>query len=100
MEKPEVKIPDLGLPGPLSLARIPILDLNGLTPFQALHGNTFELVMQGTRASAMFKADEKFYKIAEQFSRNEPVNILDFLNCQRQIRAMLLSLKAQQGGSR
>lgn len=79
--------------------KIPILDLSGLTPFQALHGNTFELVMQGTRASAMFKADDTFYKIAEKFSRNEPVSILDFLNHQRQIRAMLLSMKAQNGGA-
>lgn len=78
--------------------KIPVLDLSGLTPFQALLGNTFELVMQGTRASAMFKADDTFYKIAEKFSRNEPVNVLDFLNQQRQIRAMLMSLKAQNGG--
>lgn len=73
--------------------RIPILDLSGFTPFQALHGNTFELVMQGTRVTAMFEANELFYRLAERFNNNEPVPILDLLNCQRQIKAKMTALK-------
>lgn len=78
-----------------ALVRIPILDLSGFTPFQALHGNSFELSMNGSRGTAMFEPTPEFYRIAELFNNNSPVNVLDFLNHQRQIKAMLMSRRHQ-----
>jgi hypothetical protein len=73
--------------------KIPILDLAGLTPFQRLHGNLCELTLQGTRVVALFDADKKFYELSERFNRNEPVPVLDILHAQREIRAMMMTLK-------
>lgn len=76
--------------------KIPILDLSGFTTFQTYHGNTFEFSMNGSRGTAMFEPTPEFYRIAELFNNNAPVNVLDFLNHQRQIKAMLMS-RRQQG---
>lgn len=73
--------------------KIPILDLTGLTSFQRLHANPYELVMQGSRGVAMFDANDKFYEIAEKFNRNEPVAVIDFLQAQREVKAELMTLK-------
>lgn len=73
--------------------KIPILDLTGLTSYQRYHGNIYELVMQGTRAVAMFAADNAFYEIAEKFNRNEPIPVIDFLQAQREVKAELMALK-------
>lgn len=73
--------------------KIPILDLSGLTPFQRVYGNTFELILQGTRVTALFDADKRFYELSERFNRNEPIPVLDLLHAQREIRAMMMALK-------
>jgi len=73
--------------------QIPILDLSGLTPFQHYHGNKFDLVMQGGRVVALFESNRQFYELSNRFNNNEPVNTLDFIHCQREIRAMMMNLK-------
>jgi hypothetical protein len=73
--------------------KIPLLDLTGLTAFQRLHGNRYEMVMQGNRGVAMFEADETFYELAEKFNRNEPVQVIDFIQAQREVKAELMTLK-------
>jgi hypothetical protein len=73
--------------------KIPVLDLLGLTSFQRLHENPGELIVQGTRVVALFDADKKFYEVAERFNQNEPVPVLDFLHAQREIKAMMMTLK-------
>lgn len=73
--------------------KVPILDIPGLSSFQYMHGNEPEMIMQGTRVICLFNPDEIFYRLAEKFNSNEPVNVLDFLNAQRQLRARMLSMK-------
>lgn len=73
--------------------KIPILDLQGLTAFQRLNENPGELILQGARVIALFDADKKFYELAERFNRNELVPVLDLLHAQREIRAMMMTLK-------
>lgn len=77
------------------LKKIPVLDMTGLTPFQKLHDNEPELILQGTRVVALFTADDTFYELSERYNRNEPVSVLDFVHCQREIRSRLLSLKGK-----
>jgi hypothetical protein len=73
--------------------KIPLLDLTGLTAFQRLHGNSYEMTMQGNRGVAMFEANRTFYELAEKFNRNEPVQVIDFLQAQREVKAELMTLK-------
>jgi hypothetical protein len=73
--------------------KIPVLDINGLGSFQHLHGNEPEMQMQGTRVTLLFNADQKFYELSEKFNRNTPVNVLDFVNAQRQLKAKMFSMK-------
>ncbi len=72
---------------------IPVLDLH-LSAFQHLYGNTPALDLQGGRVVFLFCADDVFYRLAAQFNRNESIPVLDFVNAQRQLRAMMLSKKA------
>jgi hypothetical protein len=74
--------------------KVPILDIPGHCSFQYLYGNDPEFSMNGTRVTAFFIADEKFYELAARFNNNEPVNVLDFLNAQRQLKARMFSMKA------
>jgi hypothetical protein len=73
--------------------KIPLLDLTGLTAFQRLHGNSYEMVMQGNRGVAMFEANDKFYEVSELFNRNEFIRVIDFLQAQREVKAELMALK-------
>lgn len=73
--------------------KLPVLDILGLSSFQHLHGNTPELIMQGTRITCLFNPDDLFYQLSERFNNNEPVNILDFLNAQRQLKAQMFAKK-------
>jgi len=73
--------------------KIPLLDLTGLTSFQRLHGNSYEMVMQGNRGVALFEPSELFYEIAERFNHNEPIPVIDFLQAQREVKAELMTLK-------
>lgn len=76
-------------------AKIAILDLN-LSAFQRLHGNIPELELQGNRVVFNFTADDIFHKLSSLYNSNSPVNILDYVNAQRQLRAMMFSLKGQR----
>lgn len=73
--------------------KIPVLDIPGLTSFQEYNENPAELIMQGTRVIALFTADDTFYELSERFNQNELVNVLDFCNVQRQLKAKMFSLK-------
>ncbi len=75
--------------------KIPVNDLVGLTPFQKYKKNEPELILQGSRVIALFNADDAFYSLSEQFNNNVPVNVVDFVQCQREIRAMMLTLRGQ-----
>lgn len=75
--------------------KIPILDLNH-SAFQKHHDNEPELEMQGSRGVFMFKPDDKFFELSARYNRNEPVPVLDFVNCQRQLKAQLMALKKGQ----
>lgn len=78
-----------------TLAKIPIFDLN-LSAFQHLHGNTPELELQGTRVIFLFNPDDTFYQLSALYNRNSTVNVLDYVNAQRQLRAMMLSMRNKQ----
>lgn len=74
--------------------KIPVLDLN-LSAFQHLHSNTPELNLQGTRIIFLFNPDDIFYNLSTRYNSNENTPILDYVNAQRQLRAMMLSLKGR-----
>lgn len=76
-------------------AKIPIFDLN-LSAFQHLHGNTPQLELQGTRVIFLFNPDDTFYKLSGLYNSNTPVNVIDFVSAQRQLRAMMLSMRGQK----
>ncbi len=76
--------------------KVPVYDLN-FAAYQFLHGNIPELDSQGSRIIFLFNADESFYRLSEQYNRNEPVNVMDFVNTTRQLRAMMFAMK---GGAR
>ena len=78
---------------PTELRKIPILDVRGLGAYQYYHGNDPEMQMQGTRVTLLFNADSTFYELSEKYNSNAPVNVLDFVNAQRQLTAKMLSLK-------
>ena len=73
---------------------IPILDLH-LSAFQHLHGNTPTLELQGGRVVFFFPTNDVFYALAARFNGNEPTPVLDLVNAQRQLRAMMFSKKAE-----
>ncbi|MGD0884913.1 MAG: hypothetical protein ABSA46_08580 [Thermodesulfovibrionales bacterium] len=74
--------------------KIPILDIPGHGSFQFLHGNNPEMAMNGTRVTLLFDANETFYELSARYNNNEPVNVLDFVNAQRQLKARMFSMKA------
>ena len=76
-----------------NLRKIPILDIPGLGTYQYLNGNEPEMIMQGTRITLLFNADTTFYELSEKYNNNAPVNVLDFVNAQRQLKAKMLSMK-------
>lgn len=76
-------------------SKIQILDLN-FAAFQRLHGNIPELELNGSRVSFLFNADDTFYKLSASYNSNESVNVLDFVNAQRQLRAKMFALKGGQ----
>lgn len=75
--------------------KIQILDLN-FSAFQHLHGNTPELELQGSRVIFLFHPDENFHRLSALYNENAPVNVLDYVNALRQLRAMMFSLKGGQ----
>lgn len=75
--------------------KIPVLDIPGLSAFQHLCGNTPEMVIQGSRVVCLFEADDVFYELSARYNGNEFVRVLDLVNSQRQLRAMMLALKGQ-----
>ena len=74
--------------------KIPIFDLNA-SAYQFMNGNMPELSAQGTRITFLFKPDETFFRLSEQYNSNITVNVLDFVNAQRQLKAMMLGMKSQ-----
>lgn len=74
--------------------KIQILDLN-FSAFQYLHGNTPELSLQGTRVIFLFNPDEVFHRLSTLYNSNTTVNVLDFVNAQRQLRAKMLAMKGK-----
>jgi len=73
-------------------SKIPILDLN-LSAFHHLHGNPPQLELQGTRVVFYFEPNDLFYQLTGLYNKNELVPCLDFVKAQRQLRAMMLSLR-------
>lgn len=76
--------------------KIPIFDLN-LAAFHLLNNNSPTLELQGTRVTFLFNPDDIFYKLSALYNSNSPVNIVDYVNCQRQLRAMMFAKKGKQG---
>ena len=76
--------------------KIPVLDIPGLAAFQRLHGNEAEMEMNGSRVTLLFNADNTFYELSARYNSNEPVNVLDFVNAQRQLKARMFALKGGQ----
>jgi hypothetical protein len=74
--------------------KIPSLDLN-FWAYHHMKNNSPELVNQGGRVIGLFNPDDAFYKFSEEYNNNCTVNVLDFVNAQRQLRAMMMSLKGQ-----
>ncbi|MDA8103911.1 MAG: hypothetical protein M0Z71_00880 [Nitrospiraceae bacterium] len=80
--------------------KIPVLDILGFGTFLSYNGKDDEMVMTGTRASLLYEADAKFYELAERYNKNERVNVLDFLNCQRQMKARMVGMKRTAAGDK
>lgn len=78
--------------------KIPILDLN-LASYQHLHGNSPKLHLEGTRVIFLFSVDDTFCKLSADYNSNRLVPVLDFVNAQRQLKAMMLSLKNGGGNA-
>lgn len=78
-----------------ALNKVPVFDLN-LSAYQHMKENSPELALNGTRVTFMFKADETFFRLSEQYNSNVTVNVLDFVNAQRQLRAMMMAAKGGQ----
>lgn len=78
--------------------RISQLDIHQAS-FQAMNGNEPDLELQGGRVVFVFQADEDFYRISSLYNDNSPVNILDFVNALRKLRAKMLSLKDKVKGN-
>ena len=76
-------------------SKVPVLDLN-FSAFQYLHGNIPSLELNGTRVSFLFNADDTFHKLSTSYNNNVSVNVLDFVSAQRQLRAMMMSMKSGQ----
>ena len=74
--------------------QIPVLDIPGHGAFQCLHGNDPDMALNGTRVTLLFNADQTFYELAARYNSNEAVNVLDFVNAQRQLKARMFSMKA------
>lgn len=79
--------------------RISQLDINSAS-FQALNGNEPDLELQGGRVVFVFQANEDFYRLSSLYNDNSPVNVLDFVNALRKLRAKMLSLKDKEKGNR
>jgi len=71
---------------------VPIFDLNSAA-YQHMNENTPELFLQGTRVSFLFKADETFFRLSAEYQSNIPVNVIDFVSAQRQLKSMMMALK-------
>jgi hypothetical protein len=52
-----------------------------------------ETVQPGGRVAFMHETSELFYELAARYNQNEPVPVQDYVNCQRQLRARMMSLK-------
>jgi len=81
--------------------KIPLLDLNQ-SAFHMLHGDEPEEEIQpGGRVAFMHEAGERFYDLAARYNQNEPVPVQDYVNCQRQLKARMMTLKnGNENGSR
>jgi hypothetical protein len=75
--------------------KISVLDLN-LAAYHHLNQNTPTLEMKNTRIVFTFTADDTFYKLTKEFNENMVVNILDFVNAQRQLRAKMYAMRGQR----
>jgi hypothetical protein len=78
---------------PRTTRKIPVLDLNQ-SAFHMLHGDNPQEEMQpGGRVAFMHEAGETFYELSGRYNANEAVPVQDYVNCQRQLRARMMSLK-------
>lgn len=85
-----------------SSQKISQLDIHQAS-FQAMNGNEPDLELQGGRVVFVFQANEDFYRLSSLYNDNSPVNVLDFVNALRKLRAKMLSLKdnaKENGGVR
>jgi hypothetical protein len=82
---------------PTAVQKVPVLDIPGLGSYQFMNGNDPEMAMNGARVTLLFEANELFYELSARFNSNEVVNVLDFVNAQRQLRARMYAMK---GGAR
>ncbi len=76
--------------------KIPILDIPGLGSYQFYHGNKGTWEFNGTRATLLFDADEKFYELCQRYQKNDSVKVCDFVSVQRQLKAEMMSLKSRK----
>lgn len=74
---------------------IPVSDLKGLTPFCLMHKDCDpELQAQGTRVTAFFPANARFYELCARFNDDETlVPLQSFLAAQRAIYARMQAMK-------
>lgn len=59
--------------------------------------NPQEESQPGGRVAFMHEAGKRFYELAGRYNQNEPVPVQNYLNCQRQLRARMMSLKNENG---
>ncbi len=78
--------------------RISQLDIHQAS-FQAMNGNEPDLELQGGRVVFVFDANEDFYRLSSLYNDNSPVNVLDFVNALRRLRAKMLTAKDNNRGN-
>jgi hypothetical protein len=83
----------------ISTQRISQLDIHQAS-FQAMYGNDPNLELQGGRVVFVFQADDDFYRLSSLYNDNSPVNVLDFVNALRKLRAKMLTLKDNGNGDK
>ncbi len=82
---------------PKTTRRIPVLDLNQSAFHMLQHDNPQEELQPGGRVAFMHDAGALFYELSARYNQNEPVPVQDFVNCQRQLRARMMTLKNGNG---
>ncbi len=75
--------------------KLPILDIY-LASFLSLQGIHVHLLKQGSRIIFELPTSDEVYRLTNEYNRNCPIPVLDFISAVRRLRAQMLSMKCEQ----